>query len=80
MKRDIDEARKICAAVLKEFFPEAGLLADMLDANGGYRGFWQTPDGVVLKTESDNIFDRQDFTCIYELRYAQPKYGWPMAS
>lgn len=75
----ISNARKICATILSEFYTGVELLADALGNDGGYRGFWLTPSGMVLETKSDNVFDRQAMTYIYELKYKRP-LGWPMAS
>lgn len=79
MMENISEARAKCAAVLAEFYPNVGLLADMLGAAGEYRSFWETSSGKVLKATSDDIFDGQAMTEIFELKYKRP-LGWPIAS
>lgn len=80
MMKKIDEARSRCAAVLAEFYPKVGLMADMLGSAGEYRSFWQLPSGELLEAKSDNIFDGQSMTKIFELKYKRPRYGWPIAS
>lgn len=79
MMENISEARYNCAAVLAEFYQNVGLLADMLGADGEYRSFWQLPSGTVLEAKTDNVFDGQAMTEIYELEYKRP-IGWPIAS
>ena len=77
--KNLDTARKNCAAVLAEFYPKSDLMADMLENHGEYRSFWLLPSGTVLEAKSDNVFDGQAMTYIYELKYKRP-LGWPIAS
>ena len=66
---DITKARANCSAVIAQYYPQFGLLADRLEASGFYLSYWRTGGDTTLESMCDNIFSTQSEILIYELQY-----------
>jgi len=66
---NINKARANCSAVIAQYYPQFGLLADRLEDSGFYLSYWRACGDITLESMCDNIFSTQSEILIYELQY-----------